>query len=248
MIGRCLSKMNNIYDRIKYGNETIKDPLFKNEASYGKIIQINNECNNCRKCLNSCVARAIKIDSNENHEYIVNIDNKKCIYCRNCIDSCTHNVLRMTSDYKISELELMGNALKKNIYNIYNRSLSLRLVDTGSCNACNSELSAMQNTYYDISRFGINIAASPRHADGILVTGPVTINMKEALEKTYYAMSEPRLVISVGSCSYDGGIYKDGYGVYDTLKNVLPVDLVIPGCPPSPQAIIYGLLSIMGKV
>ena len=131
---------------------------------------------------------------------------------------------------------------------IFKRSLVLRVVDTGSCNACMSELSALQNTFYDISRFGINVAASPRHADGLVVTGAVTKNMKEALEKTYHAMAEPKIVIAVGSCAYNGGIFKDGDGVYDVLKNILPVDLVIPGCPPSPQAIIFGLLKLMDKI
>jgi hydrogenase-4 component I len=240
--------LKNIFDKIKYGSETVKNPLYKNKYSYGKIIQYNKLCNNCRECVKVCATDAIEVNCDENHENIIRVNNKKCIYCRNCINICKQNALKMTSDYKMSELELMGNDLRKNIYSIYGRSLALRSVDTGSCNACMSELSAMRNTYYDISRFGINIAASPRHADGILVTGPVTINMKEALEKTYYAMAEPRLVIAVGSCSYDGGIFKEAYGVYDDLKNILPVDLFIPGCPPSPQAIIFGLLSIMGKV
>lgn len=240
--------MRNILDRIKYGTETIKDPLINNEFSYGKILAKNNLCTNCGKCTDECIVSAIKINTNANDENIINIDEKKCIYCRNCVDTCPESALEMTNDYKMESLELAGEKLRKNIYKIFNRSLSLRVVDTGSCNACMSELSSTQNTFYDISRFGINVAASPRHADGLVVTGIVTKNMKEALLKTYEAMAEPKIVIAVGSCSYDGGIFKDGEGVYDVLKNILPVDLVIPGCPPSPQAIIFGLLKLTGKI
>jgi len=240
--------MNNIFDRIKYGTETIKDPLKSNEFSYGKIIAKENVCDNCEKCTNICLVDAIKINTVGNCEHQVNIDNKKCIYCRNCIDICPKSVLNMSSDYKMAELELAGDKLREKIYNTFKRSLVLRVIDTGSCNACMSELSALQNTFYDISRFGINVAASPRHADGLVVTGPVTKNMKEALEKTYHAMAQPKIVIAVGSCAYNGGLFKEGDGVYDVVKNILPVDLVIPGCPPSPQAIIFGLLKLMDKI
>ncbi|MFT5873686.1 MAG: hydrogenase-4 component I [Clostridium sp.] len=240
--------MNNIFDRIKYGTETIKDPLKKNEFSYGKIIASGNECNKCGACERVCTIDAIKINTSENGVNIVSVDNKKCIYCRNCVDICPKSVLEMTSDYKMAELEFEGEQLKKKIYNTFKRSLVLRVIDTGSCNACMSELSALQNTFYDISRFGINVAASPRHADGLVVTGIVTKNMKEALEKTYHAIAEPKIVIAVGSCAYGGGMFKEGEGVYDVLKNILPVDLVIPGCPPSPQAIIFGLLKLMDKI
>jgi len=240
--------MNNIFDRIKYGTETIKDPLASNEFSYGKIIAKENLCNNCEKCISVCALDAIKISTSANGENIINIDNKKCIYCRNCVDICPESVLEMTSDYKMAEFELAGDKLREKIYKIFNRSLMLRVIDTGSCNACMSEIAALQNTFYDISRFGINVAASPRHADGLVVTGVVTKNMKEALEKTYNAMAEPRIVIAVGSCAYNGGIFKEGDGVYDVLKNILPVDLVIPGCPPSPQSLIFGLLRLMDKI
>ncbi|MBU3176984.1 NADH-quinone oxidoreductase subunit NuoB [Clostridium estertheticum] len=240
--------MNNIIDRIKYGTETINDPLENNEFSYGKIVAEQNVCDNCGKCMNVCPVNAIKINTIINAEHLVSVDDKKCIYCRNCVDICPKSVLKMTSDYKMSQLELEGDKLREKIYKTFRRSLVLRVVDTGSCNACMSELNALSNTFYDISRFGINVSPSPRHADGLVVTGPVTINMKEALEKTYQAMAEPKIVIAVGGCAYSGGVFKEGDGVYGTLKDILSVDLVIPGCPPSPQAIIFGLLKIMDKI
>jgi Ni,Fe-hydrogenase III small subunit/NAD-dependent dihydropyrimidine dehydrogenase PreA subunit len=240
--------MNNIFDRIKYGTETVKDPLNNNKFSYGKIITKENACNNCGKCMSACVVDAIKITTSSEGQFTVSVDNKKCIYCRNCVDICPESVFEMTSDYKMAELECVGDKLREKIYSTFKRSLVLRVIDTGSCNACMLEINALQNTFYDISRFGISFAASPRHADGLVVVGVVTKNMKEALEKTYNAMAEPKLVIAIGSCAYNGGIFKKGDGVYDVVKNILPVDLFIPGCPSSPQAIIFGLLRLMDKI
>jgi Ni,Fe-hydrogenase III small subunit len=234
--------MKILMDKFKYGSETIKNPLYDNRYSYGKIIVDENKCIGCRECVKECIANAIKFTDK------ISIDNKKCIYCRECIDNCTSKALTMSSDYKLAEMEAVGDELKKKIYKRFNRSLMLRSVDTGSCNACMIELSGAQNNYYSLSRYGINFAASPRHCDGIVVTGPVSISMKEALLKTYYAMPEPRIVIAVGSCAHDGGVFKEGYGNYESLNKIIPVDLVIPGCPPSPQGIIYGMLKLMDRI
>ncbi|WP_066623998.1 NADH-quinone oxidoreductase subunit NuoB [Clostridium magnum] len=234
--------MKILIDRFKYRSETIKNPLNNNSNSYGKIIVDENKCTGCRDCVKECITDAIKFTDK------ISIDNKKCIYCRECIDNCTSKALTMSSDYKLAEMAAEGDELKKKIYKRFSRSLMLRSVDTGSCNACMLELSASQNNYYSLSRYGINFAASPRHCDGIVVTGPVSINMKEALLKTYYAMPEPRIVIAVGSCAHNGGVFKEGYGNYESLNKIIPVDLVIPGCPPSPQSIIYGMLKLMNRI
>lgn len=240
--------MNVFFDRFKNKKETIKDPLYENPNSYGRIEVADGLCDGCGACKEKCVVGAISIVEGK-----AKIDEKGCIYCNNCIKACKNQALKSTHDYKMAALHAMENAadeaagmeLRDKIYKRFGRSLVLRSVDTGSCNACMLELQAAQNTYYSLSRYGIDFAASPRHADGIVVTGPVAINMKEALIKTYRAMSEPRLVIAVGSCAYDGGIFKQGYGNFETLDKLLKVDLVIPGCPPSPQAIIYGLSKLM---
>lgn len=234
--------MRFIIDRMVHGKETIKNVLYDNPYSYGKI-EVNSNCNGCRKCREVCAVNAIDIVDN-----VAAVDYKKCIYCGNCVDECEKLALKMTNDYKMSDINSSGQELKDKIYKKFNRSLVLRSVDTGSCNGCMLELSAMQNTYYSLSRFGVNFAASPRHSDGIVVTGPVTLNMKEALVKTYKAMPEPRLVIAVGACAYDGGIFKEGYANFKELDKIIPVDIVIPGCPPSPQAMIYGLLKIMDRI
>lgn len=234
--------MRVLINRLKYGIETIKDPLYDNSNSYGKITVDESKCTGCRKCEKECIAEAISfIDK-------ISIDTKKCIYCRECIDNCSSKALTMSNDYKLAQIESEGSELRKKIYKKFNRSLMLRSVDSGSCNACMLELSGTQNNYYSLSRYGINFAASPRHCDGIVVTGPVSLNMRDALLKTYYAMPEPRIVIAVGSCAYDGGIFKNAYGNYESLNKIIPVDLVIPGCPPSPQGIIYGLLKLMDRI
>ena len=125
------------------------------------------------------------------------------------------------------------------------RSLSIREVDAGSCNGCELEIHALNNAYYDIERFGIRFVASPRHADVLLVTGPVTKNMREALERTYNAMPNPKWVVAVGDCALDGGCFAGSYAVVGGVSQVVPVDLHIPGCPPSPLQLLEGLLALI---
>ena len=234
--------MRFIYDRVMNGIETVKDPLYFNKNSYGEL-NVHKSCTGCGKCIEECLVNAI---SQVNGKII--IDNKKCIYCGNCIDVCEIGALANSHNYKMACIEEAGDKLKEKIYKKFKRSLMLRSFDAGSCNACMLELSAMSNTYFSLSRFGIDFAASPRHSDGIVVTGPVTINMKEALIKTYKAMPEPKIVIAAGACAHDGGIFKESYGTINLLNEIVPVDLTIPGCPPSPQAMIYGLLKLIDRV
>ena len=128
------------------------------------------------------------------------------------------------------------------------RSLSIRQVDAGSCNACELEIHALGNAFYDLERFGLRFVASPRHADVLMVTGPVTKNMREALERTYHATPDPKWVVAVGGCAADGGIFKDSYAVARGVADVVPVDLHIPGCPPSPTTLLKGLLALLQHV
>jgi Ni,Fe-hydrogenase III small subunit len=139
-------------------------------------------------------------------------------------------------------------ALEKRIDAIFRRSLRIRQVDAGSCNACEWECTALTNPVYDIQRFGIDFVASPRHADVLLVSGPVSRQMELALKKTYIATPEPRIVIACGDCAIDGGIYRGSYAVTNGVAAVIPVDGHIPGCPPSPIALISGLLQILEKL
>src|SRR5471032_2135619 len=125
------------------------------------------------------------------------------------------------------------------------RTLSIREVDAGSCNGCELEIHALNNIVYDLERFGLRFVASPRHADVLMVTGPVTINMREALERTYHATPGPKWVIAVGDCARDGGVFSGSYACVGGVSAVLPVDLHIPGCPPSPIALLVGLLALL---
>jgi Ni,Fe-hydrogenase III small subunit len=125
------------------------------------------------------------------------------------------------------------------------RSLSVREVDAGSCNGCELEIHALGNVFYDLERFGLRFVASPRHADVLLVTGPVTHNMREALERTYRATPNPKWVVAVGDCALKGGIFADGYACVGGVSKVIPVHLHIPGCPPSPTALLQGLIALV---
>jgi len=125
------------------------------------------------------------------------------------------------------------------------RSLSIRHVDAGSCNGCELEIHALSNAFYDLERFGLRFVASPRHADVLTVTGPVTKNMREALLRTYDAIPDPKWVIAIGACAVDGGIFASSYAVEGGVKDVVPVDLTIPGCPPNPRQLLAGLLALL---
>ena len=127
------------------------------------------------------------------------------------------------------------------------RSLSIRQVDAGSCNGCELEIHALNNAFYDLERFGLRFVASPRHADVLLVTGPVTKNMREALERTYAATPAPKWVVAVGKCALDGGCFAGSYAVIGGVSDVIPVDLHIPGCPPPPIEILKGLLALLQR-
>jgi Ni,Fe-hydrogenase III small subunit len=127
------------------------------------------------------------------------------------------------------------------------RSLSIREVDAGSCNGCELEIHALNNAFYDLERFGLRFVASPRHADVLMVTGPVTKNMREALERTYNATPDPKWVVAVGDCAANGGVFAGSYAVLGGVKDVIPVDLHIRGCPPRPVQLLAGLLALMEK-
>jgi Ni,Fe-hydrogenase III small subunit len=142
-------------------------------------------------------------------------------------------------------IEELARAIEHRARKRLGRSLSIREVDAGSCNGCELEIHALNNAFYDIERFGIRFVASPRHADVLLVTGPVTKNMREALERTYHATPDPKWVVAVGDCAVNGGCFADSYAVTGGVADVLPVDLHIPGCPPRPVEILKGLLALL---
>jgi NADH-quinone oxidoreductase B subunit len=146
------------------------------------------------------------------------------------------------------ESERLGEELKAKIREVFGRSLAIREVDAGSCNGCEVEVNALTNAIHDIERFGLHIVASPRHADMLLVTGPVTRNMAHALMQTYRATPSPKMVVAMGACAISGGIFRDSYAVLNGADQLVPVDVYIPGCPPRPQAIIQGIMVAVDKM
>jgi Ni,Fe-hydrogenase III small subunit len=147
-------------------------------------------------------------------------------------------------DAAVSELATaLGRVARRRL----GRSLSIREVDAGSCNGCELEIHALNNAYYDVERFGLRFVASPRHADVLMVTGPVTKNMREALQRTYDATPNPKWVVAIGDCGRDGGCFAGSYAIVGGVAAVIPVDLHIPGCPPTPMAMLKGLLALLER-
>jgi Ni,Fe-hydrogenase III small subunit len=146
------------------------------------------------------------------------------------------------------DLERIGGRLASEVARLFGRSLAIRQVDAGSCNGCELEIGGLTGPHYDLERFGVHFVASPRHADCLLVTGPVTRNMAEALRRTWQATPDPKFVVAVGDCGRDGGLFRGSYAVVGGVADVIPVDAVIPGCPPSPAVLLAGLLEAIGRL
>jgi Ni,Fe-hydrogenase III small subunit len=161
-------------------------------------------------------------------------------------DSLMRHPLTEAAPVKDDEmLAELGASVERAARRRLGRSLSIREVDAGSCNGCELEIHALNNAFYDLERFGLRFVASPRHADVLLVTGPVSKNMREALERTYNATPDPKWVVAVGDCAVDGGVFSGSYAVVGGVSAVVPVDLHIRGCPPRPTQLLKGLLTLL---
>jgi Ni,Fe-hydrogenase III small subunit/NAD-dependent dihydropyrimidine dehydrogenase PreA subunit len=209
---------------------------------------------NCTECINICPTNAISKTDNG-----LTLDLGLCIFCNACVEACPFKAIEFTRDYRLSvnkrEDLLVTDAtyrLAKEVEDkakrIFGHSLKLREVSAGGCNACEADTNVLNTLVYDLGRFGIQFVASPRHADGIFITGPVTANMKLALLKTYNAISSPKLVIATGACALSGGIYSGHPETNNGVEDLLSVDLYIPGCPPHPYTILDGLLRLLGRI
>lgn len=147
-----------------------------------------------------------------------------------------------------AQVEIIARQIDQRARKLFARSLHIREVDAGSCNGCELEISALGNPYYDLERFGLHFVASPRHADCLLVTGPVTRNMAEPLKRTYEATPDPKIVIAIGDCAIDCGVFKDSYAVVGSVDKVIPVNVFVRGCPPEPADILRGILHALDRL
>jgi Ni,Fe-hydrogenase III small subunit len=163
-------------------------------------------------------------------------------------DGSHERLIGVSSAKEEGALGVLASELKEKIHDVLGRSLAIRQVDAGSCNGCELEIAALNSPVHDIERFGIHFVASPRHADMLLVTGPVTRNMELALQKTYDATPEPKVVVAVEACGISGGIFGVNYATRGGVDQIIPVDVFIPGCPPRPQALIHGILLAVGRL
>jgi Ni,Fe-hydrogenase III small subunit/ferredoxin len=212
----------------------------------------------CDLCAEACPTNAISAAAGT-----LSLDLGRCLFCIECTQACPEGAIEFTRDYRLacrerSELILDAPSLEpraervlalgREIRRLFGRSLKLRQVSAGGCNACEADVNVLGTIVFDLGRFGIQFVASPRHADGLLVTGPVTENMRLALKKTYDAVPDPKIVIAVGACAISGGPYIDHPEIHNGADSTVPVDLYIPGCPPHPYTILEGLLAMLGRM
>ncbi|WP_292460725.1 NADH-quinone oxidoreductase subunit NuoB [Methanothermococcus sp.] len=242
--------MNNILsNRIRQGYRTVEFPsdnIQLPEAYRGRpILNPNASDEDVQKVASLCPADAINPDERT-------LDMGKCLFCGKC-QSIKQNFIRFTRDYRMFVLKredlIIKDTLKepdtsslKTIKKLFGKSVYMREVCAGGCNACDADINVLNTPVYDLSRFGIKFVASPRHADGLVVTGPITKNMELALMKTYDATPSPKFVVAVGTCAISGGIFRENEEVVGGVDKILPVDLYIPGCPPHPFTNLYAFV------
>jgi Ni,Fe-hydrogenase III small subunit/ferredoxin len=208
----------------------------------------------CRACADACPFGAIARDGR------LSLDMGKCLFCPECAQACPAGAIAFDADARLSANRRdalvveegaerrMAEAMGSELVSLFGRSIKFREVSAGGCNACEADTNVLSTVGWDLGRFGIQFVASPRHADGLWVTGPVSLNMKEAMLKTWEAIPAPKIVVACGACAIGGGPFAGSTEACDGVEGILPVDLYIPGCPPHPLTILDGLLRLLGKI
>ncbi|HEY5997344.1 MAG TPA: 4Fe-4S dicluster domain-containing protein [Candidatus Deferrimicrobiaceae bacterium] len=208
----------------------------------------------CRACVDACPFGAVTRDGS------LKLDMGKCLFCPECAQACPHGAISFGNDARLAanrradlvvsggEEQRMAEALGAELVSLFGRSIKFREVSAGGCNACEADTNVLSTVGWDLGRFGIQFVASPRHADGLWITGPVTENMREATMKTWEAIPSPKIVVACGACAIAGGPFAGSSEVCGGIDGLLPVDLYIPGCPPHPLTILDGLLRLLGKI
>ena len=209
----------------------------------------------CRACADACPTDAITVAGKN-----VVLDLGRCIFCPECQIACPEQAITFTDDYRLAarsrgDLEIpageerkLAEALDAKLRRLFGRSLKLRVVSAGDCNGCAADVNVLGTIGWDLGRFGIQYVAAPRHADGLVIMGPIPENMRIAVRKTYEAIPDPKIVIAVGACAISGGIYAGHAEQHDGATTIVPVDLFIPGCPPHPLTILDGFLRLLGRI
>lgn len=227
---------------------------------HGGALQVDNSkcAQGCTECVDVCPTVAIAKIS----EKSIALDLGRCIFCQACVEMCPPGAITHTDDHRMAvrsrddlvlgeparEQVRLAAALDEKLRKLFGRSLRLRQVSAGGCGGCEADVNVLGTIGWDLSRFGIQFVASPRHADGLLVTGCVSRNMELALKKAWEAVPEPKIVIAVGACAIAGGPFVDNPEILNGASSVVPVDLYIPGCPPHPLTILDGLLRLLGRL
>ena len=255
--------LDTLIHRLRRGCETMAYPQGPAPAlpdRHGGALRVDAaKCTDgCSACVAVCPTEAIVRPTGKP----VALDLGRCIFCAACVAVCPEHAITQTGDHRMAvrrredlvlgepgrEQLRLAAALDERLRRLFGRSLRLRQVSAGGCSACEADVNVLGTIGWDLSRFGIQFVASPRHADGLLITGPVTKGMELALKKTWAAVPEPKIVIAVGACAIAGGPFVGHAEVNNGAASVVPVDLFIPGCPPHPLTILDGLLRLLDRL
>jgi Ni,Fe-hydrogenase III small subunit/formate hydrogenlyase subunit 6/NADH:ubiquinone oxidoreductase subunit I len=253
-------------ERLRQGHRTTRYPRGDAPATsdlFRGLPEVDGRkcADGCRACIAACPTGAMsRAQGAEGATGAAPaLDLGRCLFCTDCTDACPSGAITFTRDHRLAvrrreDLVLreqplrLADALERTTRRLFGRSLCLRQVSAGGCNACEADSNVLTTIGWDIGRFGIRFVASPRHADGLLVTGPVSKNMELALEKTWEAVASPKIVIAVGACAISGGPYIGSPEALDGASSKVPIDLYVPGCPPHPLTILDGVLRLLGRI